>query len=281
MGYKLIAIDVDGTLLTTKKEISPATKESIRQAAQRGIHIVISTGRSYGEAIFFAKQLEICSPIITANGAYIKVPEREEPLFQSPLGEDLASQILEICQKHRIMPNFHTSQKIYYGNLIYKWVLAIMSRQARFKPQITAVDRQYVARSKQWRAIIAKERDQIVKCVVLHISKEKISRLKEALMAINALEVVSSGTNNVELTRKGVSKGSGINILARHYHLTKEEIMAIGDSENDLTMIETAGLGVAMGNGLDLLKEKADYITDTNDRDGVAKAIQAFILNSN
>lgn len=279
MGYKLIAIDLDGTLLTSKKEISPATRESISQAYGRGIHIVISTGRSYGEAKFFSEQLAICSPVITANGAFVKVPERDEPLFQSPLGEELSLQILEICQRHRITPNFHTPQKIYYDNLIYKWILMMMGRQARLKPQLMAVEREYVAGFGQWRHILAKERDHIVKCVVLHINKEKVTRLRDELSAIDALEVVSSGANNLELTRKGVSKGAGLTILAQYYHLGKNEIMAIGDSENDLVMLETAGLGVAMGNGMDFIKAKADYITDTNDREGVAKAIQTFILN--
>ena len=93
------------------------------------------------------------------------------------------------------------------------------------------------------------------------------------------LEVVSSSPNNFEVMNKGTSKGRAVKVLADILNINREEIMCLGDSENDLSMIEFAGLGVAMGNAEEFLKEKADYITDTNENDGVAKAIEKFVLD--
>lgn len=84
--------------------------------------------------------------------------------------------------------------------------------------------------------------------------------------------------HNIEITRKGTSKGKAVERLANHYNLTSKDVITIGDSENDLSMIEYAGLGIAMGNAIDSVKQKSKFITDSNDNDGVAKAISKFIL---
>ena len=103
-------------------------------------------------------------------------------------------------------------------------------------------------------------------------------KAKEELKKYEDLEVVSSSPSNFEVMNKGTSKGRAVKVLADILNINREEVMCLGDSENDLSMIEFAGLGVAMGNAEEFLKEKADYITDTNENDGVAKAIEKFIL---
>ncbi|MDU5414364.1 MAG: HAD-IIB family hydrolase, partial [Clostridium perfringens] len=104
-------------------------------------------------------------------------------------------------------------------------------------------------------------------------------KAKEELKKYEDLEVVSSSPSNFEVMNKGTSKGRAVKVLADILNINREEIMCLGDSENDLSMIEFAGLGVAMGNAEEFLKEKADYITDTNENDGVAKAIEKFVLD--
>lgn len=100
------------------------------------------------------------------------------------------------------------------------------------------------------------------------------------MLKVKGIEVVSSYENNFEIMTNGVSKGRGVEILAAYYNIKPEEIICIGDNENDLSMIKFAALGVAMGNAPSSIKEQADYVTDTNDNDGVAKVIEKFILNS-
>jgi Cof subfamily protein (haloacid dehalogenase superfamily) len=93
------------------------------------------------------------------------------------------------------------------------------------------------------------------------------------------VSIVSSFSNNIEIMNHGISKGNAVKILAAYYGIKKEEIICFGDAENDISMLEYAGLGIAMGNAEAYVKEKADYVTDTNDNDGVAKAIEKYIFN--
>jgi Cof subfamily protein (haloacid dehalogenase superfamily) len=127
---------------------------------------------------------------------------------------------------------------------------------------------------------LKKYENEILKAIVLEEKdKETLFKVKEKLKALDKFEVVSSGDNNFEIMKKGSSKGSAVERLAESLNIRQEEIICIGDNENDLSMIRYAGLGIAMGNGVDLLKNEANYITDTNVNFGVAKAIRKFILN--
>ncbi len=279
MGYRLICIDMDGTLLNSSKQISEKTKNSLLQAHQRGVQIVITTGRVYIDAAYHAKLIGLPSPIIASNGAYIKDQQSQELIYQSLLHGELALKILNICKRYHVSPNFHTPQREYYGGIY----LAIRWLVFCFRNRITGnksnVKRKYVLNDRQWRSVFAKEQDSMIKCIIIHFNKEKLAKIRNDLSRIAELEVVSSASNNIEVNYRGTSKGKGVEILARHYNILREEIIAIGDNENDLSMIEYAGLGVAMGNALDAVKEKADYITDTNDHDGVAQVIDKFVLN--
>jgi len=107
---------------------------------------------------------------------------------------------------------------------------------------------------------------------------EKIRKAKISLRDMNEFEVVSSHYDNFEVTAKGVSKGNAVKVLADYYRINSKQVICIGDSENDSSMIIYAGLGIAMGNADDVVKEAAKYITDTNNSDGVAKAIEKFVL---
>jgi Cof subfamily protein (haloacid dehalogenase superfamily) len=281
MGYKLICIDMDGTLFNRKKQITEATKESLRKAYEMGVQIVISTGRTYVDAEYYSNLIGVKSPVISANGAYIKEKDKNEIIYHSLLGETLALRILQICDESNMAFSLHTSQKEYYGGIFLKILWAIFYLKSRLRGQIMMVGREYITTNAQWLKVIANERDHIVKCVIIDMSQAKLRKIRDKLINIAELEVTSSASNNIEIARKGVSKGQGVEILTHYYNLKKDEVMAIGDSENDLSMIEYAGLGVAMGNATDIVKEKANYITDTNDHDGVAKVIDKFVLSSN
>ncbi len=281
MGYRLICIDMDGTLLNSSKQISEKTKITLLKAHQRGVHIVIATGRTYADAEYYASHIGLQSPIIASNGAYIQDKERHQLIYQSLLSKKLALRILDICKRYHVSPNFHTPNREYYASigLIIMWNLFRLKN--RIKQTNRGGYRKYIPGYRQLQKIVEQEQDHIVKCVVIQfINKGKLPKLRSELSRITELEIVSSGSNNIEINYQGTSKGKGVEILARHYNIPREEIIAIGDNENDLSMIEYAGLGVAMGNALDVVKKKADYITDTNDNDGVAQVIDKFVLNA-
>ena len=275
MGYKLICIDVDGTLLNSKHEITKRTKEIILKTHQLGVHIVISTGRMYTDAEYYSNLIGVKSPVIASNGAFIKDKDDNKVIFKDVLGISLSLELLAIFRKHQIKPYFCTPDKFYYGNIIFKlFYLATRILGTRKN----TIDIGYVFSWNQWQKILHKERNNIVKSEIIYRDEALIYELRNELKQFSQLEIVDSSKYNIEITRKGVSKGKAVAMLAAFYDLKREEIIAIGDSENDLSMIEYAGMGIAMGNATDIVKQKADYITDSNDNDGVANAINKFIL---
>jgi Cof subfamily protein (haloacid dehalogenase superfamily) len=277
MAYKLICIDIDGTLLDPDSQVSGATKEALRQAHDRGVHIVVSTGRMYTDAAYYSNLIGVRSPVIASNGAFIKEKDHDEVIYQSILGENLLFKILDVFRKYDIKPFFCTPHKFYYGTLYFKLFYLLAKLRGRRRNEI---DSEYVFSWDRWRHVLHKEKDRIVKCEIIHRNINSLGRLSDELKNIEQLEIVSSSKYNIEITCKGVSKGAAVEFLANFYHVKREEVIAIGDSANDLFMIEYAGLGVAMGNALEMVKKKADYITDSNDRDGVAKAVNKFVLGN-
>jgi Cof subfamily protein (haloacid dehalogenase superfamily) len=278
MGYKLICIDLDGTLLNSRRQITAVTKVSLRRAHELGVNIVISTGRIYTDAVYYANLIGVKSPVLASNGAYIKAKDEAGVIYQNGLGEALSFKILDVCNRYRVTPHFYTAHKEYYGSRLFQASLAWDRLKPDRRPPQIGTERKYIGSQVQWRQMIAAEKDHLVKGVILNLRGQKLWPIRKELLRINELEVTSSGSNNIELNCKGVSKGKGVAILTRYYNLKPEEVMVIGDGENDLAMIEYAGWGVAMGNATDIVKKQADYITDSNDHDGVAKVIDKFVL---
>lgn len=277
MAYKLVCIDVDGTLLNNKHKITKRTKEILLKAHKLGTHIVISTGRIYTDAEYYSDLIGVKSPVIASNGAFIKERDSNEVIYKEVLGESLSLKLLEIFHKHRINPYFCTPYKFYYGNIMFKlFNIATKILGGRSNK----IDIEYVYSWKRWQEVLYKEKDNIVKCEIIYRNPSLINELRNELKNIKELEIVDSSKYNIEITCKGISKGKAVAMLASFYNLKREEIISIGDSENDLSMIEYAGMGIAMGNALDSVKRKADYITNSNDNDGVANAINRFVLEN-
>ncbi|TCL71543.1 hypothetical protein EDC14_10075 [Hydrogenispora ethanolica] len=279
MGYRLICIDMDGTLFNSQRRITETTRASLRQVRDLGVHVVISTGRTYADAAYYAELIGTESVVIAANGAYIREKGGGKVIYQQALTEPLIRMILEICDRYRASFSLYTPWKEYYRDTFPRLLRGLFRLPRRRRGQIRIAAREAVSTREQWASVISREQDQLLKCVIFHRNQAKLRRIRDELARTGGLEVASSGWDNIELTCQGVSKGHGVALLARYYNLRQEEIMAIGDGENDLAMIQYAGLGVAMGNASAIVKGQADYITDTNDRDGVAKAIQRFVLD--
>lgn len=277
MAYKLVCIDVDGTLLNRRGAISKRTRDVLVKAHELGVHIVVSTGRMYTDAEYYSNLIGVRSPVIASNGAFIKDKDSKKVIYKDVFGSELSLELLAVFRKHQINPYFCTPQKFYYGTILFK--LFYLGSKILGK-RSNKLDLEYVFSWKQWQKVLHKEHDNIVKSEIIYREPALIQGLKNELLQLPQIEIVDSSKYNIEITRKGVSKGKAVEILAAFYGLKREEILVIGDSINDLSMIEFAGIGIAMGNALDIVKERADYITDSNDNEGVAKAINKFILNN-
>lgn len=279
MNYKLICIDMDGTLLNSEKEVSHRNKRALINASERGVKVVISSGRAYNFAVPFVDYTEKEIPIITANGAMVKEKNSGKVLYKKILGSVTALKVYQVFKKYHMPVAYFSHDSIFTeeGNhtfSLYKRVNLILPEELRFKVILHHS-------LEEWEETFLRYNDDILKCLVLDDDKDKIYKArKEIEDTIEEVEVTSSGENVIEINSKGVSKGRAVELLAGIYNIKKEEIICIGDGENDISMLQAAGMSVAMGNAPAIVKEKAKFITDSNDEDGVAKVIERLVLDN-
>lgn len=280
-NIKLICIDMDGTLLNSKHEVSDRNKEALRKASELGVNIAITTGRLFSSARYYSDMLGINTAVITSNGAYIKTNYDDEAVLETSLSIDLVLEIYNIIKKHGLTITFNS-----WDTLIREIEVPethayyIMNKDL---PEDKKV--KFLVDTENFIDTLKNFKGTILKGIVIEEreNKEHLWAAKEELKKVlgNKLHIVSSGTNNFEVMPGDASKGKAVEYYAKSLNINPSEVMCIGDSENDLSMIKYAGIGVAMGNSLDLIKKEADFITDSNEEDGVGKAIQHFLLNSN
>lgn len=274
---KLICIDMDGTLLNSNHEISERNKEALRQAKKLGVNIAITTGRLFGSARYYSNLIGIeNTPVIASNGAYIKTNYEDIPILENSIPKEIAIEIYKIIKKHNLKINFNSWDTLMREDEVPDdHAYTIMNKQLPDDKKV-----KFIINS-DFISAIENFDGKILKGIV--IERENLDNLwaaKDELKEIfgDKLHVVSSGTDNIEIMIGTTSKGNAVAHLADILNVNAEEVMCIGDSENDISMLKFAGIGVAMGNGLQMVKDIADYITDTNDNDGVSKAVEKFVL---
>ena len=275
MKYKLICVDMDGTLLNDKHDISTRNKETLKKAVDKGVQVAISTGRIFSSADYFAELVGIKTDLISCNGAYVRNRLTNEVIYTNALTSEQVLKVNDIIQGHDFKIFYYTYNTVIVDSALpedhtYNLTNKLVSDDRKIKFFI----------SSDIKEITEKYDNKIVKIICIDNSDDKTTLLKckESISKFSDIEIVSSSNNNFEIMQKDVSKGNAAKILSKKLNIKPEEIMCIGDNENDLSMIKFAGLGVAMGNGSDAVKKCADYVTDTNVNDGVAKAIEKFIL---
>lgn len=239
---KLIALDMDGTLLNNELNVSEHTKEVITEALKKDIHVVLSTGRWLNSCYPYAESLELDSYLITSNGGEIWTIDKK-----------LLDQHLLDSEKMEQMWNLGS------GLGASMWMVATKEVYRNSRPEDF--------HEHQW-----------LKIGFETFEESMLDELIKELSHIEGLELTNSQPMNVEVNPIGVSKAKALNFVCGELGITMNEVMAVGDSLNDIKMIQEAGVGVAMGNAQAAIKEAADFVTDTNNKDGVAKAIKRFAL---
>ncbi|MEQ8155407.1 MAG: Cof-type HAD-IIB family hydrolase [Clostridiaceae bacterium] len=266
--YKLVAIDIDGTLVKNDKTLSEETKKIIRQICAKGVKVVITTGRSIDRIQEFVKELGLEGEeyVIANNGCSIYSTTQEKPIYEKTVtGRDFK-------EVYRCFKKEGTTMEAHLGTeyLIEEDLKTVVPNDWR----ITSP----AARTVDFMKELGDD-DKLVK-FLLFSGKEMLDELYGEIQEVfgDRFSIVRSMDHMCEFMQKGCHKGSGITELARILGIKQEEIIAIGDELNDMEMIEYAGMGIAMGNAKDELKEIANYITKTNEEDGVAYALDKFIL---
>lgn len=272
MAYRLIAIDMDGTLLNSNNEISKRTNKAIEEATKRGIHIVLSTGRILSSAELYADSIGLKNYILASNGAVIRNEEREI-IYKIPIEKYAVKQIMEVARKHNAYYHFYDEYNFYTNRFVEEVYEFYNSSYQNIKGTSIGLNI-----FKDDSEIYDNDSINSYKFLFLDEKMDNLEILKTELSRIENINVSSSWSNNIEIMSHKVSKGLSLKYLSNLLNIDKTEIIAIGDNENDISMIEYAGLGVAMENGEKTTKDIADIIADTNDNDGVAKIIEEYIL---
>jgi len=273
MEYKMVCIDMDGTLLGKGRKISKESKEVIKEIHEKGVEIVVTTGRIYNNAAYYSHLLGVESPVIAANGAIVREKYTNKVIYENPIKTEECIKLIEMLYKMKFLFHFYTLDGIYCGSEATKFVTKLyMTKQVGYDN--LKINYYVIKDLEKWKEFFRKTNGQITKCIAFSAKPKKIIALKKELDKLDCVVYFGAGSRSVEINNKGVSKGKAVKALADYYGFKRNEIVCIGDNENDISMIEYAGLGVAMGNAIEPVKKLADYITDTNKDNGVAKAIK-------
>jgi Cof subfamily protein (haloacid dehalogenase superfamily) len=282
---KLIAIDMDGTLVNKQLKVTKENSETISNAVNDGHHVVIATGRSYDEARYALEEAGLHLPLICVNGAEIRSAEWEI-LSSVPLGFPQYEQIKAILDEEDIYYELYTSKGTYTENRekayeVMKDIILTSNPEATDDDVQKAALRRFrlgqVSVVGDFEKLLEEKGLEIYKFLAFSSDTAKLQRAFQHLKGVGQLAVSSSADNNLEITNSEAQKGVALKKYAEMKGIPLERTMAVGDNYNDVSMLEIAGFPVAMGNAVDELKEMAVFVTKENNESGVAFAIQKFL----
>lgn len=278
---KLIASDMDGTLLDSSMQISPENAAAIKHATEQGVEFIVATGRNRTEALPALEQVGIECAMVTLNGAQV-FDKTGQSLFTVPIDAQTVTSILDLLDVRDIYYEVATDQGLFsqsqeqrielfathlgevMPHLTHKMAIAMVASQLEILPI------HYVKNIRQRLA----EGLEVLKIICFHKEEARVlGPVAKELEGFGELSITSSGANNIEINHRDAQKGIAVAHLAHERNIPLEQIMTIGDNLNDISMIQMAGVSFAMGNAALEVKEYAKYVTDTNIEDGVGKAI--------
>ena len=271
--YRLLALDIDGTLVNSRDELTPRTREALRRASEAGILIVLATGRRYSRALPLVESLGLDAPLVTASGALIKRPSDHSTLYQAEFGRDLLCRLLAIIDRSGY-------DAVLYGDTFHHGFDFFCPRIDVNQPELAEFFALNAGCQNIWSNMMADPPADIFAGFAIG-SRRQMVELHDALerelpgqLYTHVLRSPRYRGFMCEIAPQGVTKWAGICRLAEEWGIRPEEICAVGDDVNDLPMIIGAGLGIAMGNAVDELKAAADRIAPGHDDEGLAQVVE-------
>ncbi len=261
--YKMITIDVDDTLLNDQRKVTEATKDALAKAMSEGVMVTLATGRMFASAKKIAAQVGMNVPLITYQGSLVKNLLDDQVLYERFVPHDIARYLFEYAREH----DLHLQG--YYDDL-----LVGVEDNDKIKEYAKMANVPY--RIDSLEHLLSKPLSKLLffnKPDVLDTHSDQLQKIIG-----DAVHITKSKPYFLEVLHKEGTKGHAVHFLAQHFDCDLSQVIAIGDSWNDHEMLEVAGLGVAMGNAVDSLKAIADFVTKTNNEDGVKYVIDHFIL---
>lgn len=265
MEKHLIAVDLDGTLLTDDKKISHRNKQALQKARDLGHEVVIATGRPYRASSMYYDELRLTTPIVNFNGAFVHFPGNDAwGAYHEPLDLKTVRDILEVSEKYQIHNILAEVIDDVYFHFHDEKLLDIFGFG---NPKIETGD---------LRQVLQKDPT----CILIHASETEVVKIRKYLTDVHA-EVIdhrrwAAPWHVIEIVKTGMNKAVGLKRVADYYKVPSSNIIAFGDEDNDYEMLEYAGTGVAMGNAINGLKGKANEVTLTNEEDGIAVFLEKY-----
>lgn len=287
--YKLIVMDLDGTLLNSYGEVSLENRKAIQYALEKNVELVLASGRDPKTIEKLSLELGIKNYLISGNGASIYDIKKQKNIYENFIDKEKALKVAQICKENSIFFNVYTTNGIITESLDYN--VKVFNNENNNKPNDKKTNIEVV---KDIYNYIKENEPQILKIIICDNSKIIFNNIMEKLKDVKNIEILNVehmskkilriGTEEVgveyfytEITNKNANKWSAIEYLIKLLKITKEETICIGDNINDYEMVKNSGLGIAMKNSA-LEKEKiAKYITEDNNSNGVGNAIFRYI----
>lgn len=291
--YKLIAVDLDGTLLNSYGKISDKNKNAIKNAKENGIEVIIASGRHITSVKSFAKEINSENYSICGNGAILYDMKNDEILYNKFIDKEKILEIIEVCEQNSIYYNIYTETEILtrtieYSALFYKQENE--KKDSKYQTNIKVVADLY-------NFIKNDNTNNYIKVTIYNDTLSIFNRIIQRLRQIADVDVLDVGhmsrkmikVNNedvelkyyyTEITKTDVNKWNAIKVLINKLNISENEVVTIGDNVNDKEMLESAGLGVVMENSAEYIKEFGNIVVKDNDSDGVAQAIEDYVISN-
>lgn len=265
---KLLCIDIDGTLLDSQKELPEENVKAVHYAMEKGVAVALASGRSVSGMRPVMKELGTGDRAVCLNGSLIYY---DKVIHQAVMEEALVDRVIRLAEQYGSQIFLSAAERNYTNGEVSPKLKALIEKGS------LRSDYHYCADFEELKAEARLHAGEILKIAVKELDEENFDLLKADLVDSGLFHVAKSDTYFVDINPKGINKGEGVRILAAYLGIPMEQVMCIGDNENDREMVAVAGLGVAMGNAAELVRMAADYVTADNDHHGVAEAIYRFI----
>ena len=262
MKPHLIVLDLDGTLLTDEKVISAKTKNILQQAKNEGHEVMIATGRPYRSSEMYYKELGLSTPIVNFNGAFVHHPRNSSwKTLHTPIDLKVVKQVVEAVESYSIK---NMLAEVLDDVYLHYHDEKILSAFSLGNPQVTTGDLKSLLKTDPTSLLI-------------HAEEDSVDLVRQHLRDVHA-EVIDhrrwgAPWDVIEIVKHGLNKAVGLSHVSEFLNIPQERIIAFGDEDNDLEMIEYAGVGVAMGNAISPLKNIANEVTLSNNEDGIAELL--------
>lgn len=287
---QIIASDMDGTLLNDKMVISKRNAAAVKEAQKQGIHFIVSTGRAYDEVKPLITEAGFNCPMITLNGAFV-LDENGKEISAAPIPDSIAKKIMLTLKKSGLYFEVITAKGVCSDNKAkrienFAELLASISPDTPYKLAVTLASARMELMNinyvDNYMDLVDDPKTVIGKIVVFSPEGQKVlGPIKDELSKNDNLVITSSGPGNIEINHVNAQKGVALQAYADSLNIPMDNVMAIGDNNNDVSMLKAAGISYAMGNGSDEVKMLAKYITAPNTEDGAGIAIEEVLAKKN